>query len=108
MLFRSETLALVEVDRDERVGEELEEGGSELGVLDGDEVEEARSVLGGLDGTHVASGDSVQAHDVGAAEVVLAKVLDASLSDRDRVGNEVVESSAGSRDGHVVLVVDSA
>lgn len=49
-----EALALLEVGRDERVGEELEEARGEFGVFDGDEVEEARGVLGRLDGRHVA------------------------------------------------------
>lgn len=35
-------------------------------------------------------------------------MLDAGLADGDRLGDEVVEATAGGRDGDVVLVVDPA
>jgi hypothetical protein len=102
------SLALLEIGRDERVGEDLVEAGGEPGILGRDEVKEARRVLGRLDRRHVANGRLVQAHQVCATEVVLAEVVDAGLRDGDGVGDEVVEAGASCRDRDIVLAVDAS
>ena len=95
----------------QRIPQSVIEGRLHPLILHLHQIKQSRHVLGGLDRRlrvlppllHL-----VQRDEGGGADVVVLEELDALLGCVDSVYDDVVQRAAGSRDGDVVFLVDSA